>query len=244
MKSLKELRKKNIKRSKEKIRESVSEDNYILNAINNIDDLAKVTNKLTKRLRDWYSIYLPEFSRKVSDNERFVELILEKDKDNIMGEMKIKESMGKDLSKRDLDPIIGLAKKIDSLYDLREELKAYLEKVMGEYCKNLLSVAGALLGAKLIREAGSLKKMAMMPSSTIQLLGAETALFRHLKTGSKPPKHGVILQHPIVSSAKKRNRGKNARILADKISLAAKTDYFKGEFIADRLLKELEDKTV
>jgi len=82
----------------------------------------------------------------------------------------------------------------------------------------------------------------MMPSSTIQMLGAEKALFRHLRTGAKPPKHGIILQHPLVASAKKANRGKYSRSLADKISIAVKADYFKGKFIGDKLKKELEEK--
>ena len=81
-----------------------------------------------------------------------------------------------------------------------------------------------------------------MPSSKIQLLGAETALFRHIKTGARPPKHGLILQHTFVSSAKRQDRGKRARVFADKIAMAIKADYFKGEFIGDKLRKDLEER--
>ncbi|MBC8495386.1 hypothetical protein H8D36_04490 [archaeon] len=242
MEELDKLREKNILAAKKKIAESVNEDDFIIHTINNIEELAKVTNVLTKRLRGWYAIYLPEFSRKVSDNEAFVNLILEKDRKALMQEMKINISMGMDLSKRDLKPIMDLASQIKSLYDLRDELKSYLEIVMSNYCKNMFSITGALLGAKLLKEAGSLKKLSRMTSSIVQLLGAENALFRHLKTGALPPKHGVIIQHPLVSSAKKSLRGKHARVLADKISIAVKTDYFKGEFIGDKLKKDIETK--
>jgi len=94
--------------------------------------------------------------------------------------------------------------------------------------------------AKLIALAGNLKKLVEFPSSTIQLLGAEKALFRHMRTGAKAPKHGIIHEHPIVSKAKEK--GKAARAVADKISLAVKVDYFKGKFIGDKLRKELEEK--
>jgi len=87
-----------------------------------------------------------------------------------------------------------------------------------------------------------LKKLAEMPSSTIQLLGAEKALFRHMRTGAKVPKHGILIQHPLMAKTKKEIHGKVARALADKISIAAKVDYFKGKFVADKLKKMLEEK--
>jgi len=242
MVDFKKLREKNISLAKKKIRESVSEDDFVIHTISNIDELAKITNVLTKRLRNWYELYLPEFSKKVSDNESFVKLILRKKKKELTQEMKLKQSMGKDLSNKDLKPMMELALRVNSLYNLRDELKSYLEEVMNSYCKNLFTITGTLLGAKLIEEGGSLKRLAMMPSSTIQMLGAEKALFRHLRTGAKPPKHGIILQHPLVASAKKANRGKYSRSLADKISIAVKADYFKGKFIGDKLKKELEEK--
>jgi nucleolar protein 56 len=242
MSNFQKIRAECISQAKKTIQESINQDNFIVHSINNIEELAKVTNVLSKRLRDWYNIYLPEFSKKISDHETFVSLILEKDRKALIKELGLKESMGKDLEKKDLEPIIELAKKIRSLYELRDGLKKYLEKTMDEYCKNLNYITGSLLGAKLIEEAGSLKRLAMMPSSTIQLLGAEKALFRHIKTGARSPKHGFIFQHPLVSKARLKDRGRHARVLADKINIAVKTDYFKGEFNGDRLKKELEEK--
>lgn len=242
MKSLKELREKCFLFTRKKVKESISEDNLIIHTVNNIEELVKVTNVLTKRLRGWTALYLPEMSKKVADNEGFIKLFLNNNRKQLIKELKIKNSMGKDLKKKDLAPMIALALRIKSIYKLMEELKEYLDKLTINYCKNMCAVAGSLMVGKLIKEAGSLRRLAIVPSSTIQLLGAEKALFRHLKTGSRPPKHGVILQHSLVSNAKKENRGKSARVFADKLSIAAKTDYFKGKFIGDRLRKELEDK--
>jgi nucleolar protein 56 len=81
-----------------------------------------------------------------------------------------------------------------------------------------------------------------MPASTIQILGAEKALFRHMKTGAKPPRHGIIISHPLIARAPDKMHGKIARALADKLSIASKVDYFKGNFIGDKLKKSLEEK--
>ncbi|MEF8848595.1 MAG: C/D box methylation guide ribonucleoprotein complex aNOP56 subunit, partial [Candidatus Thermoplasmatota archaeon] len=98
------------------------------------------------------------------------------------------------------------------------------------------------IGARLISLAGSLEKLALMPSSTIQVLGAEKALFRFKKQGGRPPKHGVIFQHPLINKSKKSDRGKIARVLAGKISIAAKGDYFTHRDISSRLEKELNER--
>ncbi len=113
---------------------------------------------------------------------------------------------------------------------------------MKDYCPNITVVAGVMVGAKLIALAGDLKRLILFPSSTVQLLGAEKALFRHMKTGARVPKHGIIHEHALVAKASKENKGKAARALADKISMAAKIDYFKGEFIGDKLKKKLEER--
>jgi nucleolar protein 56 len=100
---------------------------------------------------------------------------------------------------------------------------------MKEQLPNFSEIAGTLLGAKLLAEAGSKRKLAFMPSSTMQVLGAEKALFNHLKKKTSCPKHGVIFNHPLIQKIPKNKRGKVARILAGKLSLAAKIDYFGKE---------------
>lgn len=225
------------------IKQAVNEDDFIIQAINNIEEIDKVANTLAKRLREWYGLYNPEFSRSIESHEMFVELILSKTKQELLKEIKHDENLlGADLKKQDIEPMLNLATSIHELYLLKQKHTDYLENLMDIYCKNVKAIAGALIGAKLLEHAKSLKHLASLPASTIQILGAEKALFRHIKTNSRPPKYGVLISHPFVSRAKQKERGKIARAIANKLALAAKIDYYKGEFIGDKLRAEIEKK--
>lgn len=238
-----ELYRINLIQTKIKVRESVNEDLLIMQAINSIEEINKAINMLSKRLREWYELYNPEFSKSLESHEKFVELILEKDKEELLRQINLKKelSMGADLKESDLNAVKNLAAQIRSLFGLKTKQEAYLESMMKSYCPNITAIAGSIIAAKLLEHARSLKKLAEFPSSTVQLLGAEKALFRHMKTGSKCPKYGVIINHPLVSNAGK-DKGKASRALADKLSIAAKVDLFKGEFIGDKLKKGLEER--
>lgn len=236
--------KKNLELTKQKIRDSVKDDILIIQAINNIDDIEKSINILVKRLRDWYSFYNPETEEDIESHEKFVELVLKEKKEDLLKHLKIKkqESMGADFSKEDLLPIKKLAEEIQELYEFRKKQESYLESLMKKLCPNLSEVAGYLIGAKLIEIAGSLKHLVIMPSSTIQLLGAEKALFRHIRNKKNlPPKFGILFNHTLVQKNISQS-GKVARALADSISIAVKVDYFKGQYIGDKLKKQLEEK--
>jgi len=234
---------RNIELTAESLRNSVSKDNFIIQAISNIEDTDKVANILVTRLREWYELYFPEFSRSMESHEKFIELILSKTKEELLKEINLKEkSIGADISKKDLQPMMDLAESAQQLYGLKKKHTLYLDVMMETYCKNVRDLCGALIAAKLIEHAKSLKSLAIMPSSAIQLLGAEKALFRHLKTRAKAPKHGLLLNHPLVANAKPKLRGKAARHLANKIAIAAKVDYNKGSYIADKLKKKLENE--
>jgi nucleolar protein 56 len=150
--------------------------------------------------------------------------------------------MGAPLGKFDSAIIQKLASEISDLYKLREQIEDYLETAMDEVAPNLKALVGAKLAARLMSLAGGLKELAMMPASTIQVLGAEKALFRHLRTGAKPPKHGVIFQYPAINRSPWWQRGKIARALAGKLAIAARVDYFSGEYIGEELKKELEQR--
>ncbi|HLC88588.1 MAG TPA: hypothetical protein VJG49_00990 [Candidatus Nanoarchaeia archaeon] len=226
---------KNLQLTRQLLKESVSDDQLIVQAIANINELDRVTNILVKRLREWYSLYNPEWEHQIDSHEQFVESVLSNTK-------KKPGSMGADLKKVHLDEINHLGKEIKGLFALRKKHEDYLQQVMSGYCPNLLELAGTTTGARLIELAKGLKRLALLPSSTIQLLGAEKALFRHLKSGSRSPKYGVIFQHPFIQKAKRENRGKAARMLADKLSLCSRLDYFKGEFKAKEYQKELEER--
>ncbi len=226
---VKKLYKRNLIETKKKIREYVTKDLLIIQTISNIEDLDKVINILVTGLREWYELYLPEFSKNTPDHEKFVDDILKYDKNELLKKINLEkeESMGADLGKEDLKPILGLGKRIKKLYTLKEEQEKHLQKIMDETCPKLTRVAGSSIGAKLIELAGSLKHLAELPSSTIQLLGAEKALFRHLRNKKYlSPKYGVIMAHQDVQTSEKGEWGKASRKLAAKISIAVKVDYF------------------
>jgi len=221
-KQLQELYSKNLSQTKEDLKKSVNEDQLIVQAIANITELDKVCNLLSKRLREWHGWYAPELSREVEDHQEFARLI-------VAGEKKSKESFGADLKKEDLQEMIFLAEEIGHLFALRKKHEEYLKTVMQNYCPNLLELSGVTIAAHLLEMAKGLKHLALLPASTIQILGAEKALFRHLKTGSRSPKYGILFQHQLVQKVPAKERGKVARALADKLSLCARADYFKKE---------------
>jgi nucleolar protein 56 len=225
------------------VAESVNADTHISQAINAIAELDKICNTLVKRVREWYGYYYPELSNNTPDNEQFIKRVLQKTKEEYMIEFNEKESMGPNISETDLNMILMFARQVDDMYAEREKLINYIDNTMMAYCPNVYSLTGGLIGAKLLEKAHSLKHLAFLPSSTIQLLGAEKALFRHLRNKKiRPPKHGLILSHPMVMDAKRADRGTAARMFAAKISIAARVDYFHGEFIGDQLREELEKK--
>jgi nucleolar protein 56 len=151
-------------------------------------------------------------------------------------------SMGADLAEVDLAQIQALGRTVLNLYELRQRLEDYIDSAMEEVAPNIKALTGALLGARLIALAGGLTNLAKMPASTLQVLGAEKALFRSLKTGTKPPKHGIIFQHAFLHEAKKWQRGKIARALAGKLAIAARTDAFGGRYIGEELKDDLEKR--
>ncbi|MGC8812668.1 MAG: C/D box methylation guide ribonucleoprotein complex aNOP56 subunit, partial [Candidatus Aenigmatarchaeota archaeon] len=152
------------------------------------------------------------------------------------------KSMGMDLPAEDVRPIQDFAASILKLYELREELSKYLEKLLKEVAPNFSEIATPALAAKFISKAGSLEKLAKMPSSTIQLLGAEKSLFRFLHGKGKTPKYGLLFQHPYVQKAPTKLKGKVARHLAAKLNMAAKIDFYSKEYKADKLKKDLEEE--
>ena len=150
--------------------------------------------------------------------------------------------MGAEVNDYDLKQIVDLAEINLKTYESRDSMEKYIDEVMKEIAPNVRELAGATLGARLIALAGSLENLAKKPAITIQVLGAEKALFRSLKTGARPPKHGIIFQHQYLHSAERWQRGKIARALAGKLSIAARVDAFGGEFIADKLKSSVEKR--
>ncbi len=234
-----ELKKRLMKETRTKVANAVSPDIMIIQAMNSIDELTKTLNGLTKRLREWHAYALPQLEHSLGDNEAYCKLLATKSYEELKEEFG--DSMGKILTEEDRKMQEEFAKTIYLNFQLKENLTNYIEELMKKHLRNVQYLAGTTIGARMLVNAGSIKKLAMMPASTIQMLGAEKALFRHLKSGAKPPKHGFIINHKLVAAAGK-NKGKVSRILADKISQCAKIDYFKGEFIADKFLEDIQKR--
>jgi len=234
-------------------------DLLVAQAIQTLDDVDKTINLFMSRLREWYGVHFPELDRLLEKHETYTRLVVNiGNREDFTDERLEREglprqkaeqiakaaktSMGADLLERDLAQIQALGRRVLDLYDLRKSLEGYIDEVMEEVAPNIKALTGALLGARLIALAGGLTNLAKMPASTLQVLGAEKALFRSLKTGTKPPKHGIIFQHPYLHEAKKWQRGKIARALAGKLAIAARTDAFGGRFIGEELKADLEKR--
>ena len=242
---LAKLREIAISFTKKAVAAAVSDDNLIVQTSSSIAEINRNANMLVKRLREWYELYCPEASVSISDHEEFISSILGSSKSELLKKFKLseKETMGAHLDKEDVNRILAFAETVKGLYDGRKSLAKYLEIVMKRHCPNIAAVAGPLTGAELMVQAGSLQRLAMLPASTIQLLGAERELFRHLKDKKqRPPKAGVLHSHPLVMSAQRQDQGRVAKLLADKISIAVRVDYFKGQFVGDQLLADLNKR--
>ncbi|PSC74827.1 Nucleolar 56 [Micractinium conductrix] len=233
--------------SRAKVKFNVNKaDNMIIQAIALLDTLDKDVNTFVMRVREWYSWHFPELVKICNDNYQYAQLaLLIKDKGSlnedklealkeIVGEEdKAKEiieagkmSMGQDISPIDLINIETFARRVISLAEYRQKLFTYLSDKMHAVAPNLSALIGELVGARLISHAGSLTNLAKYPASTVQILGAEKALFRALKTKGNTPKYGLIFHSSFIGRAKQRNKGRISRYLANKCSIASRIDCF------------------
>ncbi len=238
---------------------SERKDQLIAQTIQAIDELDKALNLFSSRIREWYGLHFPEMSRLVDKHETYFRLVAdlgerssftveELEKEGIPSDKaaavadSAKTSMGADIGEVDLEKIRMMCRKSIELYNARSDLENYVDKTMEEAAPNITDLVGASLGARLIALAGGLENLAKMPASTVQVLGAEKALFRSIKTGGNPPKHGVIFQHPSIHSAQRWQRGKIARALAGKLSIASRVDAFSGKPTVSPLKTDYEKR--
>lgn len=236
---------------------SEQKDKLVVQTVNALDNLDETLNLFSERLREWYSLYFPEMDKLVKKHEIYINLISDFSyKDNFTRTrlkktlpsnlartlaLAAKESMGAEISEEDLQVLKNLAEEVKRLYECRENLQKYLESAMEDVAPNLTAVGGASLGARLISLAGGIDRLSKLPASTIQVIGAEKALFAHLREHASPPKHGVIYQHPLIQSSKWWAHGKIARALACKLSIAVRADVY-GHYIAEDLLEQLNKR--
>ncbi|MGY5852375.1 MAG: C/D box methylation guide ribonucleoprotein complex aNOP56 subunit [Candidatus Thorarchaeota archaeon] len=236
---------------------SEEKDILLKNAIDAVEEIDKAINVSAMRLREWYSLHHPSLERIVENHEQFGKIITASGGKSEITETILRDAgltdaqissvlkelsgdLGAEFKKSDLAIVIVLSKSVLGLYTTRKELELYIEQMMKAIAPNITALAGHMVGARLISLAGSLMELARKPSSTVQVFGAEKALFRSIKTGAAPPKHGVIYQVPEIHSAPYWQRGKIARALAGKISIAAKIDAYSDRDMGKKLREDFE----
>ncbi|KAJ9145289.1 Nucleolar protein 56 [Pleurostoma richardsiae] len=253
--------------SRAKVKFSVHKnDNHIIQAIATLDALDKGINSGCMRVREWYGWHFPELIRIVSDNVTYAKLVLtignkktltddrlheiaavidddgEKAEDIIHA---AKVSMGQDISEADLTMVKSFAKSVSDMAAYRRQLSTSLDKKMKEVAPNLQVILGTPVAARLISHAGSLTNLAKYPASTLQILGAEKALFRALKTKGATPKYGLIYSSSFIGRAGAKTKGRISRYLANKCSIASRIDNFSehpSSRFGEVLRQQLEDR--
>ncbi|CAG9797450.1 unnamed protein product [Chironomus riparius] len=240
-------------------------DNMIIQSIALLDQLDKDINTFSMRIREWYSYHFPELVKIVPDNYLYAKVAhYIKDRRNLNEESVAaleeilmdsgkatsiieasKMSMGMDISEIDLMNIEMFAKRVVNLSEYRKQLSEYLHSKMNQVAPNLQSLIGDQVGARLISKAGSLTNLAKYPASTVQILGAEKALFRALKTRSNTPKYGLLFHSSFIAKAGAKNKGRISRFLANKCSVASRIDCFTetpSHVFGDLLKQQVEDR--
>ncbi len=263
--AMQKLRDFAIQLSSTKITEvSESPDLHVIQSINTLDDTDKIINAISSRLREWYGLHFPELDNIIDSINGYAQIVLAGKRKNMSDDVFVnagfpdskvqmlslvrEKSRGGDITEENLLMVQSLAKNILELFDMRKNLEEQIDTQMKEIAPNITAVLGTTVGARILAKAGSLVRLSSMPASTIQVLGAEKALFRALKTGSNPPKHGLLFQHAVVHAAPRWQRGKIARAIAAKAAIAARVDVHGGGLnntLLDKLnirVKEIEEK--
>ena len=241
-------------------------DNHIIQAIATLDHLDKAINTFSMRVREWYSWHFPELIKIVSENQQYARLALFIGDKKTLSNDRVHDlaaevgddegiaqsiidaarvSMGQDISESDMENVTAFAGRVVSLSKYRKSLFSYLVSKMGIVAPNLAALIGEIVGARLISHAGSLTNLAKYPASTVQILGAEKALFRALKTKGNTPKYGLIYHSSFIGRAGQKNKGRVSRFLANKCSLASRIDNFSEApttRFGDALKKQVEER--
>ena len=253
--------------SRAKVKFSVQKnDNHIIQAIATLDQLDKAVNTFSMRVREWYGWHFPELIRIVSDNHTYAKLALAiGDKKTLTDDSlhdiaaivnddgdiaqavidAAKVSMGQDISVSDMENVSSFANRVVKLAEYRRSLFQYLVNKMAIVAPNLASLIGEVVAARLISHAGSLTNLSKYPASTVQILGAEKALFRALKTKGNTPKYGLIYHSSFIGRAGAKNKGRISRFLANKCSIASRIDNFSEEptrKFGEALRKQVEER--
>lgn len=254
--SFEQQREKAFSETKKKIKGAYANEEFaLMQAINAYLETVKSYNLLYERLAEWYGVYYPEI--KIGSQEMLAELALVlNDRGKISREVikavvkdekksaeiydRVVSTIGREMNENERKALVRFARLSEEVKEALDELGSYIKGAATSIMPNVTYLTDEKVAAELLSKAGSLERLATMPASTIQLLGAEKALFKHLKFGSKPPKYGVLFKLPEVGNAKREFRGRIARVYATKLSVAARADAFSKRFIAKELKEVIE----
>jgi len=240
-------------------------DNMVIQSIALLDQLDKDINLFGMRIREWYSFHFPELFKCVPDQYKYIrcassimdrknvdDSVIVKLQEILEDDEKVAEvielartSMGMEISEQDLLNIEHFSNRIASLIEYRQRLHEYIKNRMHSCAPSLSALIGEQVGARLISHAGSLTNLAKFPASTIQILGAEKALFRALKTKSNTPKYGLLFHSSFIGRASMKNKGRISRFLANKCTIASRIDCFSDvpvETFGLHLKQQVEDR--
>ena len=251
---IKKLIMHSIKDAKYKTIKSLTAPDYsIIQAVTTIDDYNDIINRIYERLFIWYDYYFPEI-KDILTIEEYAKFVKSYDfSENVdfdflsVKKIKTLTTLTKNRVGAEPDKVIhellkSIAGELLLLCETTNRLEKYIELQTTKIAPNMCSLVPAIVVARLIKHSGGLRKLAMKPASTIQVFGAEKALFKHLKTGTAPPKHGVIFQIVDIAKSQRSIRGKVSRLYATQLAIAAKADAFTGNDISAILKKEITQR--
>ncbi len=221
--------------SRKKAKGAISRDRLVVQASNALEDLGKTLNSLLMRISEWYGLHYPELK---TTYDRLLQGIVEYGKRENWPEYV--DSTGVELSEKDEQVMRDFAYSAFKLSEAKKALEHYVKDSMKEIAPNTCSLIDPLLAAKLLSSAGSMEKLSKLSASSIQLIGAEKALFRHLKKQGKSPKYGILYNSSWIQSVSDDNKGKAARALAAKLMMAVRIDFFSQRDESAKLKAELE----
>ncbi len=234
-----------IEKARKKIKDGLSVDDLIRKLIAFSDSLEKGENTIFEQLNDLYFLYYPEAADKLKERDKFIATLKEScDRKSTSEKLAISiESMGFDLNDEDIQLLSLSINELNNISDLRKVVNDRLNDIIKKKYPNLNAVLGSELSARIIYLAGSSSSLMLMPSSKIQVLGAEKAMFAARKKKATP-KYGVIYNHEIMLSVPENLKGKMAKVIAAYTSLAIKTDVLskedKSSIIMEKMLKDVE----
>ena len=222
-------------------------------AVRMLDDLNKMIERLGQRIREWFLALYPDRSEQMPgpesiedhDDPQYHAIVTELHRKNleviyhVLSSEPLSEGDNPDIT---LETVRAMANELMNLFKERDRLEGYITATMEEAAPKLALIAGPILGARLIAQVGSLDRLALKASTVVQLLGARKAVFRHLRHGQRPPKHGLVFVHPAVSGSQGHQRGKAAKVLGAYIVRAARSDAFKTDMDIDELKTKLDKK--